>query len=294
MKNVLTVLLGALLGAVVGAGAMHQWIMPQLMDSETKLSEAERKLTSLQSDSESAVEKLTRLEAERNQYSDRLAALQTKLEEATGGEAVAPADVALPEDEVAVDASAETPEGAPPVPPEEPERGPGRGRGDRWGGTPEEREARRQEFATRMQENMSNFFTGELEKSATPEMQERLVTLEQKTQEMFDLRNQMRAAETEEEREALGQAFGETMAAAREIMQEQQGDMLGAIANQFGITKEADQAAFEQAVRSAMESPMFSDNPGTLFWNAGRQADGGEGGGARGFGGGGFRGGPGR
>ena len=295
MKNILTVLLGALLGAVVGAGAMHQWVMPQLMDSEAKRSEAERKLASIQSDSESAGEKLARLEAERNQYSDRLAALQTKLDEATGAEPVAPADVPLPEDGAAVDASAEAPEGEAPAPPEDGERGSGRDRGDRWGGgTPEEREARRQEFATRMQDNMSNFFTGELEKSATPEMQERLVTLEQKTQEMLDLRNQMRAAETEEEREALGQAFGETMAAAREIMQEQQGDMLGAIASQFGITKEADQAAFEQAVRGAMDSPMFSDNPGALLWNAGRQAEGGEGFGGRGFGGGGFRGGPGR
>lgn len=295
MKNVLTVLLGALLGAVVGAGAMHQWIMPQLMDSETKRSEAERKLASIQSDSESAGEKLARLEAERNQYSDRLAALQTKLDDATGAETVAPADVPLPEDGAAVDASTETPEGDVPATPDAGERGPDRDRGDRrGGGTPEEREARRQEFATRMQENMSNFFTGELEKSATPEMQERLVALEQKTQELFDLRHQMRAAETEEEREALGQALGETMTAAREIMQEQQGDMLGAIANQFGITRESDQAAFEQAVRSAVESPMFSDNPGALFWNAGRQADGGEGGGGPGFGGGGFRGGAGR
>jgi hypothetical protein len=271
---------------------MHQWIMPQLMDAEAKRSEAERKLASVQSESESAGKRLAQLEAERGGYSDRLAALQTKLEEATGTKAADPAEVALPEDDAVVDASAETSEAESPAPAEGGERGPGRDRGDRWGGgTPEEREARRQEFATRMQENMSNFFTGELEKSSTPEMQERLVALEQKTQELFDLRNQMRAAETEEEREALGQALGETMAAAREIMQEQQGDMLGAIANQFGITKEADQAAFEQAVRSAMESPMFSDNPASLFWNAGRQADGGEGFGGRGFGGGGFGGG---
>jgi hypothetical protein len=141
---------------------------------------------------------------------------------------------------------------------------------------------------------MANVFTGELEKSSTPEMQERLVALEQKTHEMMDLRNQMRTAETDEEREALGRAFGETMSAAREIMQEQQADMLGAIANQFGITKESDQAAFEQAVRAAVDSPLFSDNPGALLWGAGRGADGGEGFGGRRFGGGGFRGGPGR
>ena len=286
MKNVLTVVLGAVLGMVLGAGAMHQWVMPQLMASNAKLSEAERKLGAIASESESAGEKLARLEAERNQYSNRLAALQSKLDEAAGTDPVAPADIA-------VDASAEVPAEDAVAPPAEGERVPGRDRGDRWGGgTPEEREARRQEFTTRMQENMSNFFTGELEKSNTPEMQERLVALEQKTQEMMDLRIQMRAAETDEEREALGQVFGETMSAAREIMQEQQGDMLGALANQFGITKEADQAAFEQAVRSAIESPFFSDNPGALLWSAGRQAEGGDGAvGRGGFGGGGFGGG---
>lgn len=304
MKNVLIVLLGAVLGIVLGAGAMHQWAMPQLLDANTKLSDAERKLASIQAESESSSAKLAQLEAERNQNSEQLASLQSKLDKATGAEAVTPADVPLPEDATAVDASAGPPEGAAPEEPSADERAARRERGARWGGggTPEEREARRQEFATRMQENMSNFFTGEMEKSSTPEMQERLVALEQKTQEMMDLRSQMRAAQTDEEREALGQAFGETMSAAREIMQAQQGDMLGAIANQFGITKESDRAAFEQAVRSAVDSPIFSDNPAALFFNASRPADGGDGGGVsgggRGFGfgggGGGFRGGAGR
>lgn len=296
MKNVPIVLLGAVLGIVLGAGAMHQWVMPQLLDANTKLSEAERKLAAIQAESERSGEKLARLEAERNQYSEQLASLQTKLDKATGAEAVTPAGVPLPE-EAAVDASAGPPEGAAPEEPPADEQTARRERGARWGGgTPEEREARRQEFATRMQENMSNFFTGELEKSSTPEMQERLVALEQKTQEMMDLRSQMRAAQTDEEREALGQAFGESMSAAREIMEAQQGDMLGAIANQFGITKESDRAAFEQAVRSAVDSPIFSDNPAALFFSAGRSADGGDGGGVgRGFGGGGgFRGAAGR
>jgi DNA repair exonuclease SbcCD ATPase subunit len=292
MKNVLAVLLGSVLGLVLGAGAMHQWLMPQLFESNAKLTVAEQKLAALEQETESSGEQVARLEAERNQYSERLASLQSKLDAVVG--TAPPAEVALPmEEETDADASAEPAVDEAAVPPAEGERGPGRNRGDRWGGgTPEEREARRQEFATRMQENMANFFTGELEKSNTPEMQERLVALEQKTQEMLDLRSQMRAAETDEEREALGQAFGESMNAAREIMQEQQGDMLGAIANQFGITKEGDQAAFEQAVRSAMESPIFSDNPGALLWNAG--GGGGGMGGRSGFGGGGFRGGPGR
>ena len=296
MKTVVAVILGAVLGAVVGSGAMHQWLMAQLGEANAKLLEVEQKLAATQSATESDAEKAARLEAERSQYSERLAALQAKLDEVVEADTVAPAEVDLATEE-ALDAAAIEPEADGAAPDAEGEGRPERGRGDRgdrWGGTPEERQARREEFAARMQENMANFFTGELEKSNTPEMQERLVTLEQKTQEMMDLRSQMRAAETDEEREALGAAFGETMSAAREIMQEQQDDMLGAIANQFGITKESDQVAFEQAVRSAMDSPMFSDNPGALLWSAGRQAEGGEGFGGRGFGGDGFRGGPGR
>lgn len=296
MKTVVAVLLGAVLGAVLGAGAMHQWLMPQLGEANAKLLDVEQKLAVTQSSTGGDAERVARLEAERNQFSERLAALQAKLDEAGDAEPVAPAEVELATDEP-LDAAPAEPETEDVAPDADGDRGPDRGRGDRgdrWSGTPEERQARREEFAALMQENMANFFTGELEKSNTPDMQERLVALEQKTQEMMDLRNQMRAAETDEERDALGEAFGETMSAAREIMQEQQDDMLGAIANQFGITKESDQAAFEQAVRSAMDSPMFSDNPGALMWSAGRQADGGEGFGGRGFGGGGFRGGPGR
>lgn len=296
MKIIVAVILGVVLGAVVGAGAMHQWLMPQLGEANAKLLDVGQRLAATQSATESDAEKVARLEAERSQYSERLATLQAKLDEAVEADPVASAEVDLATGE-ALDAAAIEPEADGAAPDAEGEGRPERergGRGERWGGTPEERQARREEFAARMQENMANFFTGELEKSSTPEMQERLVALEQKTQEMMDLRSQMRAAETDEERDALGVAFGETMSAAREIMQEQQDDMLGAIANQFGITKESDQAAFEQAVRSAMDSPMFSDNPGALFLSAGRGVDGGEGFGGRGFGGGGFRGGPGR
>lgn len=298
MKTVVAVILGAVLGVVLGAGAIYQRLTPALEEARAKLLDANQKLAAVLSSTESDAEKVARLEAERSQYSERLAALQSKLDNAVDADPVASAEVDLATEE-SLDAAAAEPETEGAAPDAEGDRGPERGRadrGDRWGGTPEEREARREEFAARMQDNMANFFTGELEKSSTPAMQERLVALEQKTQEMMDLRNQMRAAETDEEREALGQAFGETMTAAREIMQEQQADMLGAIASQFGITKESDQAAFEQAVRAAVDSPMFSDNPGALMWGAGRQADGGDGNGSggRGFGGGGFRGGPGR
>jgi len=283
MKTAVTVIVGLVLGVVVGAIGVHQWLMPQLMIVESQLSEAQRSLENLKVASTETTDKLARLEQEREAYNDRLEAAEARAAAAQKSAFVAPVEPELELD--ATDVEALAVDDAEPRDSDRPERG--RGRDDRWGGTPEERDARRQEFVTRMQDNMTSFFTGELEKSSTPAMQDRLLALEEKTYEMFELRSQMRQAETDEEREQLGQAFGDSMTAARQLMVEQQEDMINAIASQFGIAKESDQAAFEQAVRSAITSPFFSDNPGALLWNAGRTDEGGGG-----FGGG-YRGGPG-
>lgn len=289
MKTAIAVVLGVVVGLAIGAVGVHQWLMPQLLAAESGLLASQRDFERLQAEHAASADKLARLEQERTAYNARLEAAEARAGQVAMAAPVE-ADVDAPElvldgavEEAADDATADTDAAAAPEG--------GRGdRGGRWGGTPEERDARRQEFVTRMQENLTNFFTGELEKSGTPAMQERLLALEEKTYEMFELRSQMRQAETDEEREQLGIAFGEAMEASRQLMLEQQQDMLGAIATQFGIGKESDQAAFEQAIRAAVSSPFFSDNPAALLWNSGR-TEGGEGPGR--FGGGGFGGGPG-
>lgn len=285
MKMTLATVLGMLLGVVIGAGGIHQWLTPQLLEVSKALTETQRELEALRNESSGALEKLARLEKEREDFSDRLAAAEARAESASKAAAVAPVIPEIAMDEPVADAAPVEEETESEEDNRDRRGDRGRDRGNPWGGTPEEREARRQEFVTRMQDNMTNFFTGELEKSSTPEMQDRLVALEEKAYEMFEIRSQMRQAETDEERQALGQAFGDAMAATRQLMVDQQEDMIGAIANQFGISRTSDQAAFEQAVRSAISSPFFSDNPGSLLWNAGRSDDGGPGG----FGGGGFR-----
>ena len=289
MKIALAMILGLVLGIAAGAAGVHQWLMPQLAAAESGLLTSQRDLERLQADGAAAADKLARLEQEREAFNARLEAAEARAEQAATQVAVAPAAPELALDEAAEDGALDTADASGASRREEGREG-GRERGDRWGGTPEERDARRQEFVTRMQENLTNFFTGELEKSGTPAMQERLLALEEKTYEMFDLRGQMRAAETDEQREQLHQAYVEAMDAARQLMAEQQQDMLNAIATQFGIARDSDQAAFQQAVRSAVSSPFFTDNPAALLWNSGRSEDGG---GPGRFGGGGFRGGPG-
>lgn len=285
MKTAIAVVLGVVVGLAIGAVGVNQWLMPQLLAAESGLLASQRDFERLQVEHAASADKLARLEQERTAYNARLEAAEARAGQVT---MAAPVEADLDAPEIAVDAAVD--DAAPDTAAEAAPEG-GRGdRGGRWGGTPEERDARRQEFVTRMQENLTNFFTGELEKSGTPAMQERLLALEEKTYEMFELRSQMRQAETDEEREQLGIAFGEAMESSRQLMLEQQQDMLGAIATQFGIGKESDQAAFEQAIRAAVSSPFFSDNPAALLWNSGR-TEGGEGS-AR-FGGGGFGSGPG-
>jgi len=293
MKVAIAMLLGLVLGITAGAVGVHQWLMPQLAAAESGLLASQRDLERMKSDGAAAADKLARLEQEREAYNARLEAAEARAEQAATRAAVAPAAPEFALDVAVGDGSLETPDAPGDPRPEEGREG-GRDRGDRWGGSPEERDARRQEFVTRMEDNLTNFFTGELEKSGTPAMQERLLALEEKTYEMFALRGQMREAETDEQREQLRQAYGEAMDSTRQLMAEQQQDMLNAIASQFGIAGASDQAAFQQAVRSAVSSPFFTDNPSALLWNSGRSDDGGGPGrfGGGGFGGG-FRGGPG-
>ena len=268
MKTPLIVALGIVIGVVAGAGGMHQWLMPQLLDLDYRLAERERALA-IQDTGEDASARLARLEEERLGYDQTIERLREELETLKNVATVAPAAAEMAVEEPSVSATAVDSE----------RRGGSEGderrrdrRGGPWGGegTPEEREARRQEFVTTLQNNLTDFFTGELENSNTPEVQERLVALETQVHEMMDLRRQMRGVENDEERDALRAAFGDTMDAAGTIMKEQQQHMVDAIATQFNIKNDADKAAFQAAVQKAIDSPFFSDNPASLFWSAGR------------------------
>lgn len=281
-KVIIGVVVGLIAGLAIGAGAMHLKLMPQLLSLDTELAETRREMAALRTnDGDSA--RLARLEAERTDYDAKLSALREELDTLRKRSSVAPADIELAEDITEINASAEEQATEPPSE----ERREREGRRGRWGGdaTPEEREARRQEFVTRMQDNLTQFFTGELNKSGSPATQERLIALENQIHDMMELRMQMRNAETDEERQALEQAFGETMTAARDTMKEQQREMVDSLADQFNIKGKENRQAFQQALEAAVDSPFFSDNPSAIMFGGG----GGRNSGGRGPGGGGGR-----
>lgn len=268
MKTLTFAALGVLVGMVAGAVGMHQWFMPQLMEMDQMLQAKERQIRGLAGVGDDSA-RLARLEAERKTYEANLEELR---EELKALRSQAPMPEPAPEDAPA-DADpgdrAETQPGT--------DAGGEAGEEDRrrWGrdSTPEEREARRQEFVARLQDNLTAFFTGELEKSNTPAMEERLIALETQVYDLMALRRQMREAEEGAEQDALRAAYEETMAAAEATMRDQQRDMLDAVARQFNITSAADRKAFQNAVRAAVDSPFFSDNPSALFWSAGRPSE---------------------
>lgn len=285
-KVIIAVVVGLIVGLAIGAGAMHLKLMPQLLALDSELAEAQREVAALKSNNGDA-HRLARLEAERTDYDTKLSALREELDTLRKRSSVSPAEIEIAEDSADVSASAEV-DSSEETTEERPER---EGRRGRWGGddTPEQREARRQEFVTRMQDNLTQFFTGELDKSGSPETQERLIALENQIHDMMNLRMQMRNAETDEERQALEQAFGETMTAARDTMKEQQREMVNSLATQFGINGKENRQAFQQALEAAVDSPFFSDNPAAIMFGGGGRSNGG-----RGPGGGGRRGGGGR
>ncbi len=160
MKTVIAVLAGLTLGVVVGAIGVHQWLMPRMVAMEQELFKSKTTLAESKEASAAAQDKLARLEQERESFNDRLEAAEKRAELASRVDSIAPVEPELNLEPAEIDGAAVEDVGSEPEESERRDRG--RDRGDRWGGTEEERAARRQEFVTRMQDNMTNFFTGEL------------------------------------------------------------------------------------------------------------------------------------
>jgi len=157
-----------------------------------------------------------------------------------------------------------------------------RGRGP-WGRGDEElseeqraeRQQRWQAFREQMQAQRESFFQTQLDASPSRESQDRVKAIWEYSDYMRELRDAMRQAETDEERQALRQSMEETGQIVRDLTRDQQDFMVRELAAQHGITSKGDQDAFVSAVRDLQSNPLF-------------QGYGGRGGRGRGPGSGGF------
>jgi len=136
-----------------------------------------------------------------------------------------------------------------------PEENTERDRRNRPGGWNEERAA---EFRA----GIDQFYADAIAASTSPESQERLVLMQDYTNQMMDLRQQMRAAEDPDARQALQDEFNAARDDMRTLTREQQNQMLREAALSSGVTDPKKQAQLIESLRDTIRSPFFMQDRG--------------------------------
>lgn len=136
-----------------------------------------------------------------------------------------------------------------------PDDGTERERRNRPGGWSEERAA---EFRA----GIDQFYADAIAASTSPESQERLVLMQDYTNQMMDLRQQMRAAEDPDARQALQDEFNAARDDMRALTREQQNQMLREAAASSGVTDPKKQAQLIESLRETIKSPFFMQDRG--------------------------------
>lgn len=134
------------------------------------------------------------------------------------------------------------------------DRGERRGR-NRNGGWNEERSA---EFRA----GIDQFYDEAIAATTAPEAQERLALLQDYTNQMMDLRQQMRTTEDPAARQALEDEVDALRDEMRPIMRDQQDQMLRDAAANSGVTDPKTQAQLIEAFRDTIRSPFFMQDRG--------------------------------
>lgn len=127
----------------------------------------------------------------------------------------------------------------------------------------EEWRARREEWSNNFRGGMQQFLDTAYAEASTPAEQERIAALGEYGEAMFELRRQMGDAETDEEREALGEAMRENWDGMRDLMREQQDHMFRETLEAAGIKKRGEQRLLIENIRETIESPFFMGSRGS-------------------------------
>ncbi|MFA6239883.1 MAG: hypothetical protein WC655_03085 [Candidatus Hydrogenedentales bacterium] len=121
----------------------------------------------------------------------------------------------------------------------------------------EERRQEREQRMTEFRDRMSQFFTGEMEKTGDAAVQQRLSQLNEYAQYSMDLRRQMRDAQTDEERQVLQEQLEQASTATRTLVKDQQDYLMRQSLTTNGVADAATQDALINSLRTTMESPFF-------------------------------------
>jgi hypothetical protein len=149
-------------------------------------------------------------------------------------------------------------------------RGPGGGEGGfdrtRWGGTEEEREQWRQE----REERRAAMWDDAYAEAGDDEDKAAVAVLEDQMDYLGSLREEMRDAETDEDRDAVRDEMRQAWEDTRSFMEEQQERTLKDLAKEHGITKSEDQEAFVSALKQTQDESVFFQGGGRGGFGGGR------------------------
>lgn len=143
----------------------------------------------------------------------------------------------------------------------------------------EEREQWSEERAAQFRAQVDQFYEDALASADTPEAQERITSIRDMSQQMMDLRQQIRAAEDDTTRDALREEMDALREEMRPLVRDQQDYLLQQAAASAGVNHAGTQRKLADALRDTLRSPFFMPGFGS---GRGPDGGGGRGGGGRG------------
>jgi hypothetical protein len=257
MKTVIVGVVALLVGSLAGAMiAQHR--------GNVRLASLTQDLDKARAEAQKSADSKDAAEAQADFLEAENASL--KQEVAKRGTSSDSAPAALVEEETVASSTAEetATEGA------EEERRRGRDGGGFWRGggdmTPEERTERETRFRDFMQQRRDErdaAFQEQVDAAPDAETKERLLAMQDYRASMSELRDAMRNAETDEERDELREMMMANAETLRDMTITQAEQMVRDVATDFGIKGEEKQKEFMEALRELQTSPVLEPGFGS-------------------------------
>lgn len=265
------------LGALAGAFLVHTQLAPQIAELTGRAESLEAEKNKLNEQNKRLMAASSALEAE-------TAGLKAQLRQLSQRPATETSQQQTQDDTLAFDLMQafqalqdDTPQNSAQPNPENNQDQSGR-ENPRW--TPEERAQRFREFEQRARERVNNVLQQEYAQAPDRATQNRIELLQAYMDQLTQLRDAMRNAQTDEDREVLRQSMRESFGNVRDLVQTQQDSMLRSFAAQNGIKDTEKQNAFIAGLRNLQATPFFQADRmmgggfiGFGGWNRGRGGD---------------------
>jgi len=270
MRTTILILVMLAVGAAVGAFAARLTLTSQLETALDERDVARKELSGVSDARQENLNELARLKAVNEALEMDLRGLRQKAEAmpVAANVFVEESDAAMeefPPEEAMVTMEGDERGGPPDGGPGDGREG-GRGERGRPRGMSEEEWAQRrqqwEEFREQRRVDRENFFANTIANAKDAATQERVAAIQEYNDYLSGLREAMRDAETDEERDQLRQDMMENGRVLQDLVEAQRDSMIRDMAAQSGITDSAKQDAFVNAYHQLQASPFFREYGG--------------------------------